>query len=174
MALETRQDYLSIFRQNIINAEKGDSRAAANLGNLYLNGLGVPRDYVQAAQWFQKSADMGNPLGKTKLALLYLAGWGVEKSEAKAFLLFREAAEGGFAPAQITLGELYFSGRGTEVDFKQAYFWYSLALSRDPEQEKKMDVHGKILGALATRLSHEDMMAIQEDVRDWKPFAKAN
>ena len=33
-------------------AEQGDAKAQLNLGVMYANGEGVPKDYVQAAKWF--------------------------------------------------------------------------------------------------------------------------
>ena len=45
-------------------AERGSSRAAINLGQLYEQGLGVPKDPVQALRWYRKAAGLGDlPFG---------------------------------------------------------------------------------------------------------------
>ena len=37
-------------------AEQGHAHAQLNLGAMYANGLGVPRDYVEAHKWFNLAA----------------------------------------------------------------------------------------------------------------------
>jgi uncharacterized protein len=37
-------------------ADQGDPFAQFNLGSMYANGHGVPRDYAQAVMWFSLSA----------------------------------------------------------------------------------------------------------------------
>ncbi|MSR43556.1 MAG: hypothetical protein EXS19_05920, partial [Pedosphaera sp.] len=39
--------------------EKGDASAQYNLGVMYANGLGVPKDEVEAVKWYRKAADQG-------------------------------------------------------------------------------------------------------------------
>jgi TPR repeat protein len=41
-----------------------------NLGNLYLNGNGVPKDYAEARKWYEKAAAAGNEVAKTNLIKL--------------------------------------------------------------------------------------------------------
>ena len=40
-------------------AEQGQREAQYNLGMLYENGSGVPRNYDEAAKWYQRAADSG-------------------------------------------------------------------------------------------------------------------
>jgi TPR repeat protein len=42
-------------------ADQGNAQAQNNLGALYANGRGVPRDAVQAYMWFALSAAQDNP-----------------------------------------------------------------------------------------------------------------
>ena len=43
------------------DANQGDANAQYNLGMMFKDGLnGVPKDYVKAAEWFEKSAIQGN------------------------------------------------------------------------------------------------------------------
>jgi TPR repeat protein len=40
-------------------AEQGDAAAQFNLGLMYRNGEGVPKDYAEAANWYRKAAEQG-------------------------------------------------------------------------------------------------------------------
>ena len=51
-------------------AEQGDARAQSNLGLMYANGVGIPKDYVEAARWYRKAADQGDETAKRNLATL--------------------------------------------------------------------------------------------------------
>ncbi|MDC4287922.1 SEL1-like repeat protein, partial [Acinetobacter baumannii] len=41
-------------------ALQGNADAQVKLGLLYIQGLGVPQDYILARQWFEKAAKQGN------------------------------------------------------------------------------------------------------------------
>ena len=45
-------------------AEQGDDDAQTNLGLMYLNGKGVPHDYIQAHMWSSLAASKGNENGR--------------------------------------------------------------------------------------------------------------
>jgi TPR repeat protein len=45
-----------------IKAEHGDAEAQYNLGILYHDGQGVPRDDAEAVKWYRKAAEQGNAL----------------------------------------------------------------------------------------------------------------
>ena len=51
-------------------ADQGDPKAQNNLGVMYVTGRGVPRDYVEAAMWFQKAAAQGDTKAGESLARL--------------------------------------------------------------------------------------------------------
>ena len=56
------------FRQA---AELGDPEGQRELGGLYEDGKGVPKDRDLAVKWWQKAADLGHPGAQDSLALLY-------------------------------------------------------------------------------------------------------
>jgi hypothetical protein len=57
----------------------------ANLGNLYSNGYGVPKDYAQARIWYEKAAAGGRTAAMINLGNLYFnGGYGVSKDYAQA------------------------------------------------------------------------------------------
>jgi len=57
-------------------AEQGDAYAQTGLGSLYDDGRGVPQDYNQARQWYEKAAAHGYALAEAGLGRLYLFGKG--------------------------------------------------------------------------------------------------
>ena len=48
-------------------AEQGDASAQLNLGVMYANGEGIPKDYVQAYAWFNIAAAQGDEIAKENL-----------------------------------------------------------------------------------------------------------
>ena len=52
------------------SAEQGNTLGALNLGILYADGLGVPRDRAEARKWFEKAAASGNEAAVARLARL--------------------------------------------------------------------------------------------------------
>ena len=48
-------------------AAQGDADAQYNLGVLYYNGEGVPRDISKAREWFEKAAAQGDESAKAAL-----------------------------------------------------------------------------------------------------------
>ncbi len=51
-------------------AIEGDPKAQNNLGILYQQGNGVPKDLDEAENWYQMAADQGNLIGKQNLAII--------------------------------------------------------------------------------------------------------
>mgnify|MGYP002738644727 CR=1 FL=1 len=65
-------------------AEQGDAAAQFNLGVMYLNGEGVPRDVSQALTWYHKAAEQGNAVAQFFLGDMYRYGEGVPKDYVQA------------------------------------------------------------------------------------------
>jgi len=59
LAAAKRGDYAMAMRELRPLAEQGDVMAQHNLGFIYYNGWGVPRDYVLAYKWWGLSAANG-------------------------------------------------------------------------------------------------------------------
>jgi TPR repeat protein len=51
-------------------AEQGDAKAQGNLGVAYLNGLGVPQDFVTALMWSNLAAAQGRESAKKNKEIL--------------------------------------------------------------------------------------------------------
>ena len=73
-------------------ANNGDANAQYELGFLYAQGQGVPRDDAQAASWWRKAADQGADFAQYGLGLMYQFGQGVPQDYAIAYALFNLAA----------------------------------------------------------------------------------
>ena len=76
------------------------------LGYLYANGLGVPRDYNEAAQLYQAASDRGHACASYNLALFYRDGHGVQKDYTMAVKLFQRAHDQGDKDASHKLNKI--------------------------------------------------------------------
>ena len=70
-----------------------------NLGDMYLNGSGVDRDYREARYWYKLAARRGDPQGQMRVAQLYEKGLGVDRNPAAAHAWYSLAAESGSVDA---------------------------------------------------------------------------
>jgi hypothetical protein len=111
-------------------AAQGNAAAQAKLGLLYDTGLGVPKDYAQAAKWYEDAAVQGNVNAQFLLGALYAHGEGVPQDYAKARRWYEKAAAQGDAQAQQNLGALYFNGHGVPQDYGQARHWWEKAAAQ--------------------------------------------
>ena len=118
------QDDLDTVRQA---AEQGDATAQFNLGFMYANGEGVPKDDAEAVRWFRLAAEQGDAAAQLNLGNMYADGQGVFKDDAEAVRWFRLAAEQGLAMAQFNLGIVYDNGEGVLKDDAESIKWYRLA-----------------------------------------------
>lgn len=141
-------------------AEQGYADAQLNLGQLYANGFGVPKDEAEAVRWYLKAAEHGLAIAQHDLAWMYRNGQGAAKDEAEAARWFRKAAEQGYARAQLMLGMSYELGEGVPKDETEAYFWLNLSGSILPEAGAERDR----MGASFTSAKR---MEIQERCTRW-------
>lgn len=105
-------------------AAAGHTRAQINLGILYMRGLGVPRDLVNARAWLEKAAASGDPQA------LYTLGRAMDESSeqiapdpVRAADLYRRAAEKGHVLAGLRYGLALSEGVGIKRDAVQAQKW---------------------------------------------------
>jgi uncharacterized protein len=111
-------------------AAAGHTRAQINLGILYLRGLGVQRDLVNARAWLEKAAASGDPQA------LYTLGRAMDEGSeqiapdpVRAADLYRRAAEKGHVLAGLRYGLALSEGIGIKRDVAQAQKW--LVQARD-------------------------------------------
>src|SRR5208337_3862720 len=92
--------------------DRCDPRSMAAIGQLYLAGDGLKKDYGEAMSWFRRAAEGGSSLGMWKVGILYENGWGVhgDRNEAKSW--YTKAADAGEDRANVSIGLLYQRGWG--------------------------------------------------------------
>lgn len=108
-------------------ADAGSAEAQFETGLRYDLGEGVPLDYKQAMQWYEKSAAQGHAPAQHNIGVLYEQGQGVDKDPKRAATWYEKAAAQGLASSQAMLGSMYEDGRGVEKDLKKALEWYTKA-----------------------------------------------
>ncbi|MGA2224972.1 MAG: PDZ domain-containing protein [Syntrophobacteraceae bacterium] len=101
--------------------------AQFGLASMYFNGWGVPKDYAEALQWFQKAAEQGYAEAQVNLGGMYFNGQGVEQDYAEAVKWFQKAADQGDTNAQNNLGVMYSKGQGVPKDYVEAVKWFQKA-----------------------------------------------
>lgn len=125
-ALE-RKDYATALKELLPEAERGHPQAQNVIGSMYHEGLGVPKDQVQAVRWIRMAAEQGFADAQNALGNLYYVGIGVPKDYVEAVKWVRKAANQGHAVAQYGLGFMYQSGFGVSLDINEAIFWFRKA-----------------------------------------------
>jgi cell division septation protein DedD len=154
------KDYETAFRQTQVAAEEGDPGAQANLGVMYLKGMGTDKNEASALNWFRMAAGSGVARAQMNLGEMYAKGLGVPQSDVEAAKWYRQAANLGFPEAQFRLGLLYLQGKGVTKDRVQAQVWFRLAADQgNPEAVKLRDKMEELLSAdeqkEAARLAHK-------------------
>jgi hypothetical protein len=60
-------------------ADQGDAAAQYNLGNLYLEGRGMPQDDAKALKWFRRAADQGDAVNVAAVRGGFLTLWAAQR-----------------------------------------------------------------------------------------------
>ena len=115
-----RKDYAEARRLYQQAADAGYAMAMNNIGALYEEGSGVPRNYDEAARWYTKSVAAGEPIAMVDLGWLHEHGQGVKKDLAEAKRLYEAAANAGVPAGMGNLGLMYMYGTGVPRDYAQA------------------------------------------------------
>jgi|GEM_PF-3883341 len=131
---------------NLKKAKTGDPKAQLNLGLDYYNGTGgLEKNYVKAAEWWQKSADQGNLDSLCNLGTIYHRGLGVTQNEAKGLELYQRASDQGLGRASLLIGDIYKEGKGLPEDKKKAKEYYIKGIEQgfEPAKKKFEELTGK-------------------------------
>jgi len=112
----------------------GTPQEQYKLGNVYYQGDGVQKDYMQALKWYRMAADQDLPESQYMMGVMYDHGEGVPQDFLAAVDWYRKAAEQGNVAAQFALGSKYAEGEGVPQNFAEAYVWFSLAAAAGHEQ----------------------------------------
>lgn len=127
-------------------AEAGDCDAQAQLGRLYFEGKGVPRDYEQAIAWWRKAANQGQQKAQIALGDLYYQGEHVE---------------------------IRCQGNcGMARDLVMAYRWYRLGEQAAYYKAEKEHLN-QILPKIRADMSHEEFEKAENLITEWRPSPAA-
>ncbi len=106
-------------------AEHGLTEAQFELGRLYFQGKGVPKNQQKAFELYSEAAWKGSASAQCCLGMMYEKGQWIPQNYQKAFEWYDRAAKLGHAAAQCNLGCLYKNGQGVLQDYKMAVDWIS-------------------------------------------------
>jgi hypothetical protein len=114
-----KQDFAQAIKWWIMAAEAGSARSQNNVGSLYQNGQGVPKDKTAAMAWFQRAANQGFPEAQFALAQYHEHGFGgLPQSTAKARELYSLAAAKNVPKAQEYLERLSAEAEPADMQTK--------------------------------------------------------
>ena len=66
------KDYKKAIEYYTLSANQGNADAQNNLGNMYKNGRGVPKqDYIKAIEYYTLSANQENAVAQYELGEMY-------------------------------------------------------------------------------------------------------
>lgn len=106
--------YADAIQNAQAGAAKGDANAEALLGRAYYEGVGVPRNFVNALAWLNKAVALGNADGMFFLGLMYEHGYGVNQDIPKSLQLFDNAAAKGQRYAQMEAKGMRLQGEASK------------------------------------------------------------
>jgi TPR repeat protein len=110
-------------------ARGGDAAAQATLGQLYLDGHGVPRDKAEGFYWFQEAAHRCVPMAMNMVGRCHENGWGTQVDHDRAAAWYRRAADHGLDWGFYNLAHAHANGRGAVRDGAHAFALFAHAAS---------------------------------------------
>ncbi|MBK8161056.1 MAG: sel1 repeat family protein [Rhodospirillaceae bacterium] len=156
-------DYATALREFLPLAEAGQASAQAAVGQMYLDGLGVPKDPALAAAWLEKAAGGGNARARAQIGALYATGTGVPQDEMKASYWLLKAANQNVRQSQRFMALRFYAGQGVPRDLAQSFLYAALCAKQgDPEGQA-------LLNQLATEMSPEEKARAQALLQTWQP-----
>jgi localization factor PodJL len=153
------------FKQAMIwyqrSAQRGFAPAQYRLGTLFERGIGTKADGARAKIWYGRAAEQGHVKAMHNLAVLS-SGREQSADYPTAVTWFTAASEHGLTDSQYNLGVLHESGLGLPRDFKQAYYWLSLAArSGDKDAARRRD-------QVRMKLEEADVTSTDQAVAVWQ------
>jgi hypothetical protein len=121
-------------------ANRNNCTAQYNLGNIYMEGKYVDRNYTIAYDYFSKAVEQNHAIAQNNLGYLYYNGLGVKQDYDKAFLYYCKAAEQNLTCAEYNLGIMYENGFGVKQNYNIAIEYYTKASNQnDLSARQKVD-----------------------------------
>jgi TPR repeat protein len=127
----SQKDYAAAHAIYLTLANQNDAKACYNLGLMYHDGDGVPKNLDEAVKWYTKSADLNYKEAQYMLASLVFQRQIQSISYPQAASYYEQAAKQGHVKSQLNLGMLYFRGDVIAQDMAAAVQWLNLAASNN-------------------------------------------
>lgn len=108
-------------------ARAGHPAAQTWLGQLYLDGRGVPADGSEARYWFQRAAQCDMPMAMNMLGRCHENGWGGAVDFPLAVAWYRRAAAMNLDWAIYNLAQMALNGRGMPRNQAAAFHGFTRA-----------------------------------------------
>lgn len=125
------QDEHKALEYYLMAAQNGSTGAMNNIGNFFLHGKGVEKDYDKAFAWYQKAAELsGNAAAQCSLGMCYQYGYGTKVDYEKARCFYALSAKQGLGLAHYRMGLLYEQGLGVAKDVRMAKQYFGEAMDR--------------------------------------------
>ena len=105
-------------------AAGGDTQAAKKMGNLYLNGQGVAKNYAEALKYHLLAAQNGDAESQYCVGLIYDMALGVNQDYQAAMSWYTLSAKKGDSMAENAIGYCYETGHGVTQNNTEALKWY--------------------------------------------------
>jgi len=99
-----------------VAADAGSAEGLAMFAFCQLEGLGLPRDPVQARERLERASAEGSLTAKFNLGRALVAGWGGAADAARGVALYTAAAAQGHADATFNLASCLDAGWGCQAD----------------------------------------------------------
>ncbi|MBI3444592.1 MAG: SEL1-like repeat protein [Magnetospirillum sp.] len=122
-----RRDWANAQKEFRPLAEQGNAAAQARLGHMLFEGLGGPRDDVQALKLLNAAAIAGDPIAQHWLASAYFLGRAVPKDVGLALVWFGRAADKDQPESIHALAEIHFNGIGVNRDESKGIEFFTRA-----------------------------------------------
>lgn len=131
LANRARADALFELAQKELHEKKNAARACVlyreagglghvgaqnQLGLCFASGQGMPKDEVEAYNWFRRAAEGGNAVGQYNLAQAFATGNGIARHYESAVHWAKKSAEQGYPKGLCRLGLLYREGEGVAAN----------------------------------------------------------
>jgi len=100
------------FKWALKGAERGHPIAQHNVGDFYLEGVGVEKNPEQARYWLTKAAEQGFAHSEWLLATLYLKGVGGPPNRDEALKWLTKSLAQEHAPSMETLADMFTDPNG--------------------------------------------------------------
>src|SRR5436190_2709504 len=104
-------------------AQQGHIQGQLQVGWHYEFGVGVARDFAEAATWYEKAAVAGNAIAMKNSGQMYEDGKGVRQDWLKAAAWYRKSAEAGERSGEFALARAYRFGIGVHQSRTEAIRW---------------------------------------------------